>query len=234
MGQVERVGAVVAALLMVTSMFAPVVGGSATGSTEISNEAATSTVDSNVDVSGQPALILKGRAVNTVDKLAASKKRQESARTRAFELLNGTLSAYRGPTRIESRSVLEDDADAVRALSAYAETSQQANASRASRLVLAADNASAYQKLADARYLLNATADDIDDRGERRSMEAHLENAERAYERAEAAMAEAENATGNRRSSSAPGPSNIYARPGTRRSTSSSAPTSIRRPRCGL
>ncbi|WP_436910587.1 5'-nucleotidase C-terminal domain-containing protein [Halosimplex marinum] len=150
------------------------------------------------DESREDPRALKADAVEATDAIDADAGRYESARDRASERFDDSRQYYRGPVRTESAKLFTDDAVGVQALTAFAGTDAEANATAAADLVLRADNRTAARELADARRLLNDSREDIDNRGIRRSMEAHLDNAERAYARAERTMERARAAEGRR------------------------------------
>ncbi|QLH83550.1 5'-nucleotidase C-terminal domain-containing protein [Halosimplex pelagicum] len=141
---------------------------------------------------------LKADAVELTDALDADAGRYESARDRASERFDDSRDHYRGPVRTESAKLFTDDAVGVQALTAFAGTDAEANATAAADLVVRADNRTAHREIVDARRLLNESREDIDNEGVLRSMEAHLDNAERTYDRAERTMDRARNADGRR------------------------------------
>ncbi|WP_415381798.1 5'-nucleotidase C-terminal domain-containing protein [Halosimplex sp. TS25] len=141
---------------------------------------------------------LKANAVELTDALDADGGRYESARDRASERFDDSRDHYRGPVRTESAKLFTDDAIGVQALTAFAGTDAEANATAAADLVLRADNRTAHRELVDARRLLNESREELDNEGVVRSMESHLDNAERTYDRAERTMDRARNADGQR------------------------------------
>ncbi|WP_415380444.1 hypothetical protein [Halosimplex sp. TS25] len=147
---------------------------------------------------GETPRALKAQAVEDTDELDAPKRRHESARDRAHDRFNKSRQHYRGPIRASSSKLFNHDAIGVQALTAFAGTEAEADATALADQVLRIDNESAYQELVDARRLLNESRDDIDNTGIVRSMEAHLRNAERTYDRAERTMDRARDADGRR------------------------------------
>ncbi|ELZ24344.1 UDP-sugar hydrolase / 5'-nucleotidase [Halosimplex carlsbadense 2-9-1] len=141
---------------------------------------------------------LRADAVETVDALDADAGRYESARDRASERFDGSREYYRGPVRTESATLFTDDAVGVQALTAFAGTGGETNATAAADLVVRADNRTAAREVADARRLLNDSREDIDSEGVLRSMASHLDNADRMYDRAERTMDRARDAEGRR------------------------------------
>jgi len=179
-------GAVGAAVLLVTATVVPVL-----------------TIDpamaaGNHSTGDPTARELKADAVDAVAALDAPDRRRESARDRARDRLNESRQYYRGPTRTNDSAMFTDDAVAVQALTAFAGTNASANATDAAETVLVADNRTAHQELADARRLLEEWGENVSNQGRLRSMEAHLDNAERASERASRTMTRARTADGRR------------------------------------
>jgi hypothetical protein len=186
MGRFGGLGAVGAAVLLITATVVPVL-----------------TIDpamaaGNHSTGDPTARELKADAVDAVAALDAPDRRRESARDRARDRLNGSRQYYRGPTRANESAMFTDDAVAVQALTAFAGTNASANATEAAETVLVADNRTAHQELEDARRLLEEWGDEIDNQGRLRSMESHLDNAERASERASRTIARARSADGRR------------------------------------
>ncbi|MFB6150312.1 MAG: hypothetical protein ABEJ40_00755, partial [Haloarculaceae archaeon] len=185
MGDWTKLGAVTAVLLLAVASVGPVV-----------------TVETAAAAGNQSTAdgtkTLKRDAIRDVEALSAPRERHESARERARERLNASLAHYRGPVRADSGKLFTDDAVAVQALTAFAGTDAAANATGVAALVARADNRTARRELRDARRLFNESRDAIDNRGVRRSMEAHLDNAQRAYDRALRTLARANDSTGRR------------------------------------
>jgi len=150
------------------------------------------------DDDGRSPRELKADAVEMTDALDADAGRYESARDRAIGRFESSSEHYRGHVRSESADLFTDDAVGVQALTALAGTDAEANATAAADLVVRADNRTTYREVADARRLLNDSREEIDNEGVRRSMEAHLDNAERTYDRAERTMDRARGAEGRR------------------------------------
>jgi hypothetical protein len=149
-------------------------------------------------VAGNSPQSLKAQAVDDTRELTATKKRFEAARERAADRLNDSRQHYRGPVRASSAKLFDHDAKGMQALTAFSGTDTESDATAVAEAVLRMDNRTAYREVADARRLLNDSRDAIDNEGIVRSMEAHLDNAERTYDRAEDTMSRARGAEGKR------------------------------------
>lgn len=198
----DRVGtaaAIALTIILVTGAVAPVVGyerpETPTRDRTIDRRALDAGAYSASLLSEREPLVKKRAATAIVRDLNASKKRQERQRDRAYSLVNGTLSDYRDPTRIERESVIQDDAAAVKALSAFAGTDQASDVETATQLITAADNETASQAITDAERALARTEGDVSPPGKRQAAKSHLENARRAYDRAQKALEKSEDGT---------------------------------------
>ncbi|WP_434531207.1 hypothetical protein ACODNH_07475 [Haloarcula sp. NS06] len=148
------------------------------------------------DSSAAPAVALKSAAVLHTRNLSTSGSTYESAQNRAYSRLNRTGQHYVGPNRVSSKELYTADAQALQGLSKYGKTNDSAHAVRISELVVAADNKTAFQSLADARTVLNQT--ETESPGTANSAEAHISNAERHYQRAQNQFRKADDTTGAR------------------------------------
>ena len=175
----------------------PVVGGT-TGSAAIGNAGNEATLAGAGNVpAGSPAA-LKADAAAAIGDASVEKERFASARDRAFERINGTLDDYRDPVRLASMESFTDDAVGVQALAKLARSDANVTALRASRYVALADNRTTYQTILDAQRALNQTEGELDNRGLRRSAEAHFDNAERQFDRAQRRLDRANRSEGRR------------------------------------
>jgi len=172
-------GAVVFAVLLIVSMVAPAVSAqtNANGTSgQASYTAPQVAQQSFVNTSDDPAIVLKARAIEQVRSLEDSDALNDT--------LVSTLYHYRGPTRVNSSDVFRSDSQALRTLQRYVSGGDIVeNATRASVLVTAADNRTAYRTVQDAEQALAVARERIDHRGTLRSSQAHLDNARRAYQR---------------------------------------------------
>lgn len=132
----------------------------------------------------------KRAAVATVGNLSADREPQRRARDRAARLLNGTLAEYRDGTRVDTAAVFRNDSAAVRALTRFERGDEQARSrvETATRLVVRGDDTTAATAISDAERVLTRSRDRDVNVGAVRSAEAHIRNAERAYERGQAAL----------------------------------------------
>jgi hypothetical protein len=184
MGSKGQLRAVVATFLLISSAFVPLVS---VGTVAAGNESV-----------GETPRALKTQVVDDTQRLDVSKQRYVSARDRAAERFNRSRQHYRGPVRSESGKLFTNDAVGVQALTTFAGTNAEVNATAVADRVVRIDNRTAYQEVVDAQRLLNESREEIDNRGTLRSMESHLDNAQRAYDRAERTMRRASDAKGKR------------------------------------
>jgi hypothetical protein len=184
-------------LLIVLAAIPPVTGGTGgtAGLASAGNEAALAGAGNTP--AGPPAA-LKAEAAAAVENASVGESRYVSARDRAYDRLNSSLTSYRDPVRVDSQDAFTDDAVAVQALTKLADSEANVTALRASRYVAVADNRTAHQAIVDARKALNASEDQLDNRGKRRSAEAHTRNAERQFDRAQRLLERANDSEGRR------------------------------------
>jgi len=101
---------------------------------------------------------------------------------RALDELNASSQYVTGPSRVSDASAFERDASAIGSLSLDGDAKEQELTVLAAQLVASADNETAKQRIEDARWALDHTEEEIHT-GVERSSEAHLRNAQRAYDR---------------------------------------------------
>ncbi|QLH77229.1 VWA domain-containing protein [Halosimplex rubrum] len=184
MGPLGRIGALGCVLMLVMAAIPPVVGGT-TGSAAIGNAGNEATLAGAGNVPSGPPAALKAEAAAAIDNASVEKQRFASARDRAYDRINGTLNDYRDPVRLASMQSFTDDAVGVQALAKLARSEANVTALRASRYVAVADNRTTYRTILDARRALNQTEGELENRGVRRSAEAHFDNAQRQFDRAQ-------------------------------------------------
>lgn len=184
-------GAVVFAVLLIVSMFAPAVSAQTNGIDDggvasSATDGVTTPQQPLVNTSGAPPIVLKARALDQIRQLEDSGSINET--------VFSTLYHYRGPTRVNSSRVFTSDSGAIRDLRAYADGNQTRAAVNASMLLTAADNKTAHRAVLDAERALTFARERIDHRGTLRSSQAHLDNARRAYQRGLSALERAQRA----------------------------------------
>ncbi|WP_415379434.1 hypothetical protein [Halosimplex sp. TS25] len=200
MGSLGKIGALGCVLLIVLAAVPPVAGGSGQGVafTGVGAAGNDTPLAAAGNVPSATPVELKGDAATAVAGIDVEKRQYQSARDRAHDRLNRTLTKYRDPVRVESMDAFTDDAVAVQALSKLADTDANTTALRASYYVAIADNSTAHQAILDAERALNQTEGKLDNRGQRRSAEAHVENAKRQFDRAQRILDRADRSEGRR------------------------------------
>lgn len=109
----------------------------------------------------------------------------------AHDRLNQSMAYVTGPARVSDARAFTLDATAVSSISLNGDERQTQLALVASRLVVSADNETVASRIDHARWALTRTEDDLPT-GVERSASAHLQNAERAYERGQRTLDSAE------------------------------------------
>ncbi|WP_436932711.1 hypothetical protein [Halosimplex halobium] len=183
--------------MLVLAAIPPVVGGTG-GSAAVTAAGNEATLAGAGNVPAGPPAALKAEAAAAIDDATVEKRRFASSRDRAFDRINGTLADYRDPVRLASMGSFTDDAVGVQALAKLARSEANVTAVRASRYVALADNRTTYRTILDARLALNQTEGELDNEGLRRSAEAHVDNAERQFDRAQRRLARANDSEGRR------------------------------------
>lgn len=198
MGPQGRIGALGAVLLIVIASIPPVVGGTGQAGTEAGalSAAGNDGIPEYVDESTAPPVTTKYAAVRHARNLTVLSPRYRSVTDRTSERLNGTLETYRDPMRVSEPESFTDDAVAVQALTAYGDTNESDRAERISLLVATADNRSVARAIRDAELVLNASEGEVENRGLYRSAEAHVDNANRQFDRAQRTLERANDSSG--------------------------------------
>ncbi|WP_158853296.1 VWA domain-containing protein [Halorhabdus sp. CUG00001] len=192
-GDVTGLFAIVAAIMMV---MASVPAGAISSGSSVATAGNTAPVDGEGPAEGPPVL-LKGQAIQSIENLSADSGRQESAKARAIDRLNESFAYYIGPVRVGDQQAFIVDANAVRALAAFADGESE-RVQRITRTVARADNATAQQVIEDAENALEATRDRLGP-GIENSAEAHIDNARRQLDRAQRLRERAADRTGEKR-----------------------------------
>ncbi len=100
----------------------------------------------------------------------------------ALDELNASTKYVAGQSRVSDARAFERDESAIGSLSLDGDAREQELTVLVAQLVASADNETAKQRIEDARWALDRTEEEIHT-GVERSSEAHLRNAQRAYER---------------------------------------------------
>ncbi|WP_154553138.1 VWA domain-containing protein [Halorhabdus sp. CBA1104] len=174
-------------------------GAMATDTTPASSSgAAASESPAQSETFDGPPVVAKYKAVQAIENLSADSGRQVSAKDRAVERVNESFAHYVGPVRVDDQQVFIADANAVRALAAFAGSNESQRVNRIVRTITSADNTSARQVIEDAENALEAAEGDLGP-GSENSAEAHIDNARRQLDRAQRLRERAADRTGEKR-----------------------------------
>ena len=151
--------AVAASLLMIVSMLPAGVVGSGAAASNAGNVPSAGETSLAETIDGPP-VVAKYRALQAIENLSADSGRQISAKDRAVKRVNESVAQYVGPVRVDDQHAFIADANAVRALAAFAESNENQRVNRIVRTIANADNTSARQVIEDAESALETAEGD--------------------------------------------------------------------------
>ncbi len=186
--------AIVLSIIIVTGTIAPV----------LAMDAAPERVESDADGDRSPEAILERDEVDNLTEggptlqktwarflLTHGSQSNTDADADALDHLNESIEYATGPSRVSDAGAFDHSAAAVESLSLTGQQETDELRILASHLVVSADNETAAKRVADARWALEHTREDLHT-GVERSATAHIRNAERAYDRAQTRIEDAD------------------------------------------
>ncbi len=142
-----------------------------------------SSVDTVALPATESAVVYKYRTLKALQRTTTSHPAASKHKERAVETLNGTWRYYWGPNRVNSSRVFIADKRVANRIAVLQRFAQQDSVANASRYLVAAENQTAYTSIRRAELAWIALNANVSSPGQRRSIDRHIANARRAYQR---------------------------------------------------